>query len=53
MLPLLGSNHLLSLFHMAKSFICLEEEKERINEFSIGYMINKNFNIKKIQRTSD
>ena len=32
---------------MAKSFIWPEETKERINEFSIGYMINTRLNIKK------
>ena len=32
---------------MAKSYIWLEEIKELINEFSIEYMINPNFNIKK------
>ena len=32
---------------MAKNYIWLEEKKERINEFSIGYMINPNFNINK------
>ena len=37
---LLGTNHRLPLLHMAKSYIWLVETKERINEFSIGYMIN-------------
>ena len=45
MLPLLGENRLLPLFHMAKSFIWLEEKKERINKFPIGYMINLTLNI--------
>ena len=35
---LLGKNHRLPLFHMTTSFIWIEETKERINEFSIGYM---------------
>ena len=30
---------------MAKSFIWLEENKEHINEISIGYTINPNLNI--------
>ena len=32
---------------MAKHYIWLEETKERINEFSIGYMINPKLNINK------
>ena len=36
---LFGANHCLPLFHMAKSFIWLEETKELINKFFIGYMI--------------
>ena len=32
---------------MAKSFICLEEKKYRINKFSIGYIINPTLNINK------
>ena len=44
---LLGTNHRLPLSHMAKSHIWLEETNERINEFSIGYMINPNLSINK------
>ena len=47
MQSLLGTNHCLPLFHMATGFICLEETKERITDFSIGYMINPKLNIKK------
>ena len=47
MQSLLGNNHRLPLFHISKSFIWLEESKERINEFFIGYMINPTFNIKR------
>ena len=50
MQPMLGDNHFLPLFHMDKSFIWLEERKERINEFLIGYMINPTLNIKKVFR---
>ena len=50
MLPLLGANHLLPLFHMAKSFICLEEAKERINDFFMRYTINQKLNINKAFR---
>ena len=45
MLPLLGVNHHLHLFHMAKNFIWINETKKRINEFTIGYMINLGLNI--------
>ena len=48
MQSLLGDNHHLPLFHMAKSFIWIEETKERINEFLIGYMINPTLNTDKI-----
>ena len=44
---LLGNNHRLPLSHMAKSYIWVEETKERINEFSIGYMINPTLIINK------
>ena len=47
MQSLLGTNHRLPLSHMAKSCIWLEETKERINDFSIRYMIHTNFNINK------
>ena len=47
---LLGTNHCLTLFHMAKSFIWIEETKELINEFYIGYMINPKLNINKAFR---
>ena len=49
-LPLLGDNHRLPLLHMNKRFIYLEETKECINEFDIGYMINPNFHINKASR---
>ena len=47
MQSLLGDNHRLPLFHMAKSFIWVEETKEHIKEFMIGYMINPTLNINK------
>ena len=43
---LFGANHRLPVLHMAKMFLWLEETKERINEFSIIYMINSTLNIK-------
>ena len=47
MQSLLGTNHRLPLSHMAKSYIWLEETRERNNEFSIGYMTNPTLNIRK------
>ena len=46
-LSLLGGNRRPPLFHMAKHFIWLNATKSYINEFTIGYMINPNFNINK------
>ena len=50
MLSFFGANHRVPLFHMAKSFIWLEETKEHINYFSIGYMTNPKLNINKAFR---
>ena len=47
MLSLLGGNHRLALFHTANRFIWLNETKQRINEFTIGYMINPRLNVNK------
>ena len=44
---MLGTNYLMPLSHMAKSYILFEETNERINEFSIGYMMNSNLSINK------
>ena len=41
----MGDNHRQPLVNMAKNFIWLEETKERINDFLIGYMINSALNI--------
>ena len=46
MLPLLGTNHRLLLYHMAKRFICIEETVERINDCDIEYMINQSLHVK-------
>ena len=43
----LGDYHCLLLLHMDKHFIWLEVTKERITEFSIGFIINTTFNIRK------
>ena len=40
MFSLLGANHHLTLFHMDKRFIWINETKQRINEFNIGYIKN-------------
>ena len=47
---LVGTNHRLPLSHMDKSYIWLEETNQRINEFSIGYMMNPNLNMNKVFR---
>ena len=47
MQSLLGSYHCLPLSHMDKSYIWIEETKERINEFLIRYRINPDLNINK------
>ena len=47
MQSLLGTNHRLPLSHLAKIYIWLEEKKERINDFSIGYIIKPTLNINK------
>ena len=39
---LLGINYRLPLSHMAKGYIWLQETNQRINELSIGYMMNPN-----------
>ena len=40
MQSMLGANFCMPLLHMSKSYIWLEETNQRINEFSIGYMMN-------------
>ena len=47
---LLGDNNRLPLFHMAKSFIWLEETEYYINNVLIGYIINPTLNINKSLR---
>ena len=44
---LLGANHSLTLSHMTKSYIWIEETNQSINELSIGYMMNTNLSINK------
>ena len=44
---LLGNIHCLPLSYMAESYIWLEEKNQRINELSIGYMMNPNLGINK------
>ena len=47
MLPLLGTNNILPILHMAKPFIRIEETGKRINEFDIGYMISPSLHVNK------
>ena len=44
---LVGTNNCLPLSRMAKSYIWIEVANQRINEFTIGYMMNPNLSIKK------
>ena len=46
MISLSEANHCLPLFHMAKRLICLNKKK-RINEVTIGYMINTGLDVNK------
>ena len=50
MQSLLGTNCCRPLLHMSKSYIWLEKTNQRINEFSIGYMMNTHLNTKKAFR---
>ena len=49
-LSLLGTNHRRPLFHMAKCFIWINETKQRIDELTIGYMVNTCLNVNKYFR---
>ena len=46
MFQLLSANHYLPLFHITKHFIWINETKQRMIEFTIGYMINTGLNDK-------
>ena len=37
---MLAANCCMPLLHMSKIYIWIEEKNQRINEFSIGYMMN-------------
>ena len=50
MQSLLGNNFRRPSLHMSKSYIWLEETNQRINEFSIGYIMNPNLNTNKAFR---
>ena len=41
---MLGTNCCMPLLHMSKSYIWIEETNQRINKFSIGYMMNPTLN---------
>ena len=47
---MLGTNHRLPLSNMDQSLIWLEETNQRINEFSIVYMMNPNLHKNKTFR---
>ena len=47
MLLLLVENHRLPLFYMSKRFIWLNETKQYINLFTIGYIINPSLDVNK------
>ena len=49
-LSLLGANHRLSLFYIDEHFIWINERKIRINEITIGYIINTGLNINRTFR---
>ena len=42
MQSMLGANCCMPLLHMSKIYNWLEDTNQRINEFSIGYMMNPN-----------
>ena len=44
MQSLLGTNYRMPLLHRSKIHIWLEEKNQRIDEFSIGYMMSQNLN---------
>ena len=48
---LLENNHRMPLSHIAKSYIWIEEKNRRINEFSIGYMMNPNLHKNKVSES--
>ena len=50
MLSLLGVNHRLPLCYISKRLFGLMKQKNLINEFKAGYMINPNSNINKAFR---
>ena len=47
---LLGTNCHRPILHRSKSYLWLEKKNQRINEFSIGYTMNPNFNMNKAFR---
>ena len=44
MQSMLGTNCRMPLLHMSKIYIWVEETNQRINQFSIGYMMNPTLN---------
>ena len=50
LIPLLGLYHRQPLLHMSKIFVYINTTYERINPFSIGYMINPTLQVNKVFR---
>ena len=50
LLPLVGVNHRQPILHMSKILVYMYTTDERINIFSIGYMINPTIHINKVFR---
>ena len=49
-LSLVGTNHRMPLSNMSKIYIWIEGKNQRINEFSIGYMMNTNLSMNNVFR---
>ena len=47
-IDILWVNHCLSILHTSKNFIYLHNTEERINEFTIGYMVNPTLHVNKV-----
>ena len=45
---MLVANYRMPLLHMSKSYICIEETSERIDDFSFGYMFNPTLLTRKV-----
>ena len=50
LLTLLGVNNCQPLLHMSKTFIFINTEKDRTNQFAIRYMTNPTLHVNKVFR---